>query len=233
MFISNTKLKQIRKNEGWSQEVLAKASGLALRSIQRIESTGKASAESTLAICAALNIAPSELQSSKNAIEINWTRREIMQGFLIIGLIFGTILSLFFVASQPLNYLDGPSIIFTYCFMFLFTALSFGIKGVGQSISGLRFLFVQEFVGGKKAVYLAKIYGSQIKFCYGGSFILFFISVVAIIHVVAKSIEKDELLHMLTFQVPVVVMPFLYATITCEGLLRPLKIKLETSELSQ
>jgi hypothetical protein len=37
---------------------------------------------------------------------------------------------------------------------------------------------------------------------------------------------------MLTFQAPVLFMPFLYATIIGEGMLRPLKTKLEASELS-
>ena len=39
MQISPEKIKHFRKENGWSQEVLAKASGLSLRTIQRIEST--------------------------------------------------------------------------------------------------------------------------------------------------------------------------------------------------
>jgi transcriptional regulator with XRE-family HTH domain len=232
MLISKDKLKQIRQDNSWSQEILAKTSGLALRSIQRIESTGKASAESVLAICSVLDIKPYELLSAKNAIEANWTWREIMQGLVILGLFFGTLISLFFMASKPEHYLDGPSLLFTCCFMFFFTALAFGVKGLASSLAGLKYLFVQDFVGGKKATWLSKIYESQIKFCYGGAIILFFISLVAVINLIAKSIPQDNVLYTVTFYVPVVFMPLFYAAILCEGLLRPLKVKLETNELS-
>jgi transcriptional regulator with XRE-family HTH domain len=232
MLISNGRLKQIRRENGWSQEVLAKATGLALRSIQRIESSGKASAESVLAICSVLDIKPYELQSAQNAIEANWTWREIMQGFVILGLFFGTLISLFFMASKLEHYLDGPALIFTYCFMFFFTTLAFGVKGLASSLAGLKYLFVQDFVGGKKATWLSKIYESQIKFCYGGALIMFFISLVAVIHLIAKSIEQGNILYTVTFYTPVVFMPLFYAAILCEGLLRPLKVKLETNELS-
>ena len=54
--IDATGLKRVRKSKSWSQEHLANAAGLSLRTVQRIESTGSASSESMLALAAALNV---------------------------------------------------------------------------------------------------------------------------------------------------------------------------------
>jgi DNA-binding XRE family transcriptional regulator len=59
-------LKKLREERAWSQEHLATVSGLSLRTVQRIEAEGKASAESRMAMSAALNIPPSELARTGN-----------------------------------------------------------------------------------------------------------------------------------------------------------------------
>ncbi|TDF39780.1 XRE family transcriptional regulator [Alteromonadaceae bacterium M269] len=232
MLIDSSKLKQVRKSRGWSQDLLAKTSGLALRSIQRIEASGNASAESVLAICAAMDIKPTELESVKNPISVKWTRREIMQGFIIIGLFIGLIGSMFVMASQPIHYLDAPTFIFTTCLMLLFTALSFGMKALVDALIGIKYLFAQEFTGGKKAQLLVKMYQAQITFFYGAAVIVFLIGLVAIMNGIPESFEENNLMDMLTSSVSVILMPFLYATLLCEGILRPLKIKLENCDIS-
>lgn len=65
--IANEKLKASRIKRAWSQEQLAQVSGLGLRTIQRIESTGFASYESVKAIASCLELPVSELieESSK------------------------------------------------------------------------------------------------------------------------------------------------------------------------
>lgn len=62
MDISAEKLKQIRVERGLSQDLLARQSGLSLRTIQRLEQAGGGSAESLLALSAALNISPQALR---------------------------------------------------------------------------------------------------------------------------------------------------------------------------
>jgi transcriptional regulator with XRE-family HTH domain len=52
----------LRKKKSWSQEELATASGLNLRTIQRIESDGVASLQSRKALAAAFDLEVSELE---------------------------------------------------------------------------------------------------------------------------------------------------------------------------
>jgi len=49
-------VKKSRESKSWTQEHLANAAGVSLRTIQRIETDGSASAESRLAIAAALGV---------------------------------------------------------------------------------------------------------------------------------------------------------------------------------
>ena len=56
MKIDTTLLRQLRETRGWSQEHLAEAAGLSLRTVQRIEASGACSPESKLALAAALGI---------------------------------------------------------------------------------------------------------------------------------------------------------------------------------
>ena len=49
-------VKKLRESKSWTQEHLASAAGVGLRTIQRIESEGSASAESRLAVAAALGV---------------------------------------------------------------------------------------------------------------------------------------------------------------------------------
>lgn len=54
MKINRSRLKSLRTDKLWSQEQLAEAAGLSLRTIQRVESSGKTSMDSLAAIAAAL-----------------------------------------------------------------------------------------------------------------------------------------------------------------------------------
>jgi len=49
-------IKKLRESKSWTQEHLASAAGISLRTIQRMEADGSASAESRLAIAAALGV---------------------------------------------------------------------------------------------------------------------------------------------------------------------------------
>lgn len=49
-------IKEVRTSHSWSQDELATASGLSLRTIQRIENVGTASLQSSKAIAAALEV---------------------------------------------------------------------------------------------------------------------------------------------------------------------------------
>jgi transcriptional regulator with XRE-family HTH domain len=56
-------IKKLRIAKGWSQEQLGEASGLSLRTIQRLENGGNAAIESVRALAAALDVDPNDLIS--------------------------------------------------------------------------------------------------------------------------------------------------------------------------
>lgn len=60
--INNVKIQELRSINCWSQEELASASGLSVRTIQRVEKSGTASLEATKALAAVFELTPSDLQ---------------------------------------------------------------------------------------------------------------------------------------------------------------------------
>lgn len=60
MQIDPSRLKQLREQRAWSQEHLAALSGLSVRTIQRLETSGAASHESRLALAAAFGLDPAD-----------------------------------------------------------------------------------------------------------------------------------------------------------------------------
>lgn len=63
MQIDSQRLKRWRMEKHWSQEQLGEICGLNLRTIQRLESSGRGSVESVRALAAAFGVDPKELQS--------------------------------------------------------------------------------------------------------------------------------------------------------------------------
>ncbi len=61
MKIDANRIKALREARGWSQEHLAAVSGLSPRTVQRLESEGKASHESRMAVAAAFGVEPAQL----------------------------------------------------------------------------------------------------------------------------------------------------------------------------
>ncbi len=61
MKIDSSKVKKLRIDKNWSQELLSEVSGLSLRTIQRVESGGNASLETVRVLAAAFEVDPNEL----------------------------------------------------------------------------------------------------------------------------------------------------------------------------
>ena len=61
MKIDGAKIRRLRDIQGWSQEQLAEAAGVSLRTIQRAEAQGTASRETRVCVASALGIAHTEL----------------------------------------------------------------------------------------------------------------------------------------------------------------------------
>lgn len=63
--LNKNKILTLRSIKCWSQDELAAASGLSVRTIQRVEKSGSASLETTKALAAVFDLAPVELQISQ------------------------------------------------------------------------------------------------------------------------------------------------------------------------
>ncbi|MBU1439487.1 MAG: helix-turn-helix domain-containing protein [Gammaproteobacteria bacterium] len=227
MILNSQKLKQIRQDKGWSQDLLAKSSGLSLRTIQRIESDAQASSESLLAIASALELSPALLRASSNELSFNITRKTIIHsliGFMIIAL---AVTMLMLLSGGFALFTDGYGLIFLIAFISAATIVAFGVDGLIKSMTGFKCLFSQQIAGGNPAKYLANIYQSQIRFCYGGAIVAFFIGMVAIHGNLDFKAPKD--IHR-AYSINLLLL--VYATLICEMILRPLKIKLSTCDLS-
>ena len=226
MQISPEKIRYFRKENGWSQEVLAKASGLSLRTIQRAEKEGNASGESQLAIAAALNKSTKELALVSSQIEVQWKRRNIMQGIIALLVVFAAITMLVVLGGDIGMFSDGYSALFVLLFMYAATAIAFGGQGLVKSVVGLRYLFASDISTSHATQFLSVILRKQINFVYGGAFIGLIVGYIAIMSHYAELASNNSL----QAAYAVCVLVLLYAAIIAEGVLRPLSIKLNTQK---
>ena len=67
--LDNNKVQKLRIIKCWSQDELAAASGVSIRTIQRVEKTGNASLETVKALAAVFDVDPLDLQSA-DSIEL-------------------------------------------------------------------------------------------------------------------------------------------------------------------
>lgn len=61
MVVNSGRVKQFRSERSWTQQHLADACGLSLRTIQRVEKEGIAAKETLLALCAVFEISQQQL----------------------------------------------------------------------------------------------------------------------------------------------------------------------------
>ncbi len=227
VFLSVNKLKTLRSERGWSQEVVAKSSGLSVRTIQRIEGNGKASPESVLALASVFNLSPEQLKAEPNEVAVSWTKRIIMKNFSALIIVLGVIYFIMYVGADLFNYMDGNTFVYLALFMYGTTAITFGNEGLMNSVLGLKYLFTDELVGGSQAQYLSKLFNHQIKFCYGGAFIGLIVGSIAI------HTNIDSTGYVLHRAYAVNILVLFYAAIYCEVILRPLSTKLKTCDIKQ
>ena len=71
MKIDSKLVKELRTEKNWSQDHLANACGLTLRTIQRLENSGKSSLDSIKALAAVFEIAPKQLILTDEDVKIS------------------------------------------------------------------------------------------------------------------------------------------------------------------
>ncbi len=69
MKIDRHMIRNLRELRGWSQEQLAEAAGLGVRTVQRVESEGRASAETRTCLAAAFNVPQTALAATPSVTE--------------------------------------------------------------------------------------------------------------------------------------------------------------------
>jgi DNA-binding XRE family transcriptional regulator len=217
--ISVEKVKQFRQDNGWSQYLLAKASGLSLRTIQRIEKDGKASAETQLALAATFNISPKELFVVSSTLEAHWKWRNVMQSALAISIVIGMVVFLLRLAGDLTLFIDESSAVFILLFMYSATVVAFGSTGLIKSVQALKYLFTSDISVTPASLFLASILKKQIIFLYGGALVALLIGSIAIHSLAEESIEFHR-----AYAVNLIIL--LYAAIFAEAILRPLATKL-------
>lgn len=227
MDISAEKLKRIRLLHNLSQELLAKQSGLSLRTIQRLEREGGGSAESLHALCATLNINAEQLQQHTTAMQAGWQRTTIISRLLVFIVLFAAMFSLMGKASATSIhiYLDLMSLVIIFSFLTLSTLACFGFNGLLRAVSGLKYLASSELYQQQATSDLAQLYTFIYKNCYCAAAIGSLIGLVSLLDTFAASANSSQLftgLHVLTIL-------WLYAAIIAECLLRPLIYKLKNA----
>lgn len=93
MKLKSKKIKELRRQKFWSQEELAAASSLSLRTIQRIEKDGISSVESLKALASVLEVNADDITANeKNAsyrhTQIGWTMLTIFSCVLFVDIFF-------------------------------------------------------------------------------------------------------------------------------------------------
>ena len=116
MKLNHSRIKALRQQRAWSQEHLADASGVAVRTIQRVEVGGSASYETAQALAAAFGTQVTDLQSTTGEVNRTARWRRSAVAALALGLVLVAGLSAFVAKSalaQPVlvdiavNWVDG------------------------------------------------------------------------------------------------------------------------------
>jgi len=92
MLLNVTLVKETRINRGWTQAQLAELCAVNIRTIQRVESDGAASLETTMALAAAFDLETKELfanpeMEKKNSNKTLYIVLSLIAGF-VLGLLF-------------------------------------------------------------------------------------------------------------------------------------------------
>ena len=84
---------QARTRQGWTQEHLASVAGVSTRTIQRVEATGIASADTAQALCAVLDLNIAEIGNNQ---QVKHAAIALSLPALVVALLIGGILGFVF-----------------------------------------------------------------------------------------------------------------------------------------
>jgi len=222
MSVSIEKLKKLRKYSGWSQERLAEISGLSLRTIQRIETSGNASLESQLAIATAFSISPGELLDGEK-VEIgnggiNWGG--------IIGILLCILLMIFQLDLGNSSFFDQYSLILVIGLSIAISSISMGIDNTLSTVLLVRWVFIlpRNKTGLQK--YLPDL-NKLITYCHVSGGISSLVGIIAVLMTLDPHHYQPDAKYPLAIGIGVALLTSLYAAMLAELILRPLKHQIE------
>jgi len=222
MKISTNRLKNLRAENGWSQEQLAEISSISQRTVQRIEKDGNCSSETQMALASALNISPSEL--------LDEYKNEIGSGVLNIGGGIGGVILLSLLITIVAWEWDDISV-FVNGWLFSFVALTVislsllanGFQKTFRVFSVLKWL-LREPNDAKDTQQLLPVLRRLIAYSYSAGF---FWCLTEIVEAGYYSMNAQAGNNMVS-EVMVSLLSVLYGVMLAEFLFRPLKNRLES-----
>lgn len=93
MRVNAERVKKERQDRGWTQEQLAGAAGISLRTVQRIEAQAQASNESIAALCAVFTVRRDEIAASAAPTPHSPSRAPVITA-LLGGFVGGALVTL-------------------------------------------------------------------------------------------------------------------------------------------
>ncbi|GGW49801.1 helix-turn-helix domain-containing protein [Alishewanella tabrizica] len=228
MDISADKLRNMRLRHNLSQELLAKQSGLSLRTIQRLEREGGGSSETLHALCATFNIDAEQLQQQKAPLYSRWHRATVISKIFLFMLLFAGVLSLMRLATVDISiYIDVIALFILIGYLSLSTLLCFGLQGIKSALSGIRFLASSTLYAQGSIAYLHSLYGYIYFNCYIAAALGSGIGLISLLEMLATT--GNHLQFFAGLQVLAIL--WVYAAIVAECVIRPLRYKLTLAAL--
>jgi DNA-binding XRE family transcriptional regulator len=218
MDICGNKIKSLRTAHGWSQDRLAKVSGLSLRTIQRIERGDACSVESKLSLAATFEVSPQALSApraqQKQASGIEFSR---FIAFVIVLIMLAWLLGL----SGGLQvFFDATSLMATLLLAPCLTVLSKGFNSTLSSIMLLKWLCLKPVFNQGMANCVRTLHKLILHLYASGALV----SLLSLIGLLSQSNVNREYLGS---YLAIVILPLLYAAIMAELVFRPIKYKAE------
>ncbi|WP_428992097.1 helix-turn-helix domain-containing protein [Pseudoxanthomonas suwonensis] len=123
MKLSPSSVRRLREARNWSQEQLANAAGLSLRTIQRVETDGTASRETRVCLAAALDVEATSLAD----VPLDKRQRQTPDTWAAFVLVGSTMLLAAFLSGAP------STVYYMAVFFLLFGAIRYAYKSWAQA----------------------------------------------------------------------------------------------------
>jgi len=218
MHFSPTKIKNLRVERGWSQEDLGDISGLSSRTIQRMESEGKASPESLMAIASVFSVSTSDLTAEYHQKIGNGKLN--FAGLVGLLLIFASLAFYIYIAVDPLAVIDLPALFFVMLVPFAISCLTNGFNSTLQTYQLILWLVYEQKGKGEVSDYLP-VLRRLIIYSYVAGVTGSLFSLLSIFN------STSEIYY--PAGISVILLMFIYATLQAEFVFRALYHKLNTT----